>query len=381
MGFCRRVRLKSLLKLGLLVLVMSALSVLGLNLNGHAKFTNSHDPRSHSENKLGKELRSISAIQMQPLHLKVNTSHFQTVNTSQSPESDTAKEKAVLPPGESKTSRLSTTNISRRFPRIIIVGFGKTGTRALFDTLKMHPDVSGPTKEQRFFSDHYDKGLLSYLHSLPNPPPGGVVVEKSPDYILDDPVASRILESTQNLGVSASKLRFVVMLRDPVDRAMSEYLEWSINRLRAGGKRLPPFHEMAVHKSNGTINDKQPFIRASNYAKYIERWFRFFGKNQTCFVDGDMFVQDPYMVIHELEGCLGLREHFKSGHFVYESKRGFYCFKSFVNQAKSHCMNSTKGRKHPDIPPKVLARLKEYYRPLDARLLPLTGRLMQWQSG
>lgn len=265
----------------------------------------------------------------------------------------------------------------QRFPGIMIVGFGKAGTKALYDVLKMRPDLRGPATERRFFSDHYDKGLRYYLMSLPEPPPGGYVIEKSPDYIIDDPVPLRIGEAVKKLGISVETLKFIVVLRDPIDRAMSQYLEWQVARRSSGGKKLPPFHYL-VWRKNGTIDSEQPFLKSSNYAKFIKQWFRYFNRTQTCFVDGDRFVKDPFSEVHLLESCLHLQPHFTPEHFVYESKRGFYCFKASVSQTEPHCMGNSKGRKHPPIPRDVYMALHEHYQPSDDQLHSLTGRTMLW---
>ena len=270
-------------------------------------------------------------------------------------------------------------SLSRRFPRIMIVGFGKTGTRALFDTLKMHPMLTGPSSEKRFFSDHYEKGLWSYLKSLPDPPANGMVIEKSPDYIIDYPAAPRIASSARNVDIKPDKLKFIVMLRDPIDRAMSEYLEWRSARKSSHKPPLPPFDDMVMLK-NGSIDASRPFLIASNYQTHIKHWYEHFNPNQTCFVDGDKFIKDPFSEIHFLEECLLLPPHFTPRHFVFNSKKGFYCFKSSPDQEAAHCMNASKGRKHPDISSSVLEHLRRYYRPFDSQLLPLTGRLMLWQE-
>ena len=269
-------------------------------------------------------------------------------------------------------------DLSRRFPRIMIVGFGKAGTKAIFTVLKMHPDLQGPQRERRFFSDHYDKGLKYYLNSLPDPKTNGIVIEKSPDYIVDEPAPARIVASAKLLGIPVEDLKFVVVLRDPIDRAMSQYLEWKVSRQMSHKPKLPPFHVMAL-RANGSINGDQPFIRPSNYAKYIKHWYRYFSRNQTCFVDGDRFIRDPYSEMHLLEECLHLRPHFTSSNFVYNSGRGFYCFKESKNQVEVACMNSSKGRTHPQIPVKVLGILQRYFQPFNDDLPMLTGRMMQWQ--
>ena len=324
-----------------------------------------------------------SAVNLQPpLNLEGAENEFPNISAAHGEAKEIQEENPALNPsvvGQSG-SKSSITSLSGRFPRIMIVGFGKTGTKALFEMLKMHPDLCGPAKEKRFFSDHYNKGLFYYLNSLPEPPSGGLVVEKSPDYILDNMVASRITASTERLKINVTDLRFIVVLREPINRAMSEYLEWNVNRVLSGKKKLPFFHTMVVHESNGSVNDRQPFIRASRYSEYVTRWFHHFSRTQTCFVDGDRFVQDPFFVIHELEQCLRLRPFFTSENFVFNSKKGFYCFRPSKSQSDAHCMNGSKGRKHPDIPDKVLASLKSYYAPLDAQLEELVGRKMQWQS-
>lgn len=390
----------ALLALPLLVWLALSLdwsSLSGSSVGGGSLVAGAHSQRtlslSSSEDRLpaapkdDEKAKLSSIVQLQPPQSQGDHSHPQGVargspKIKEAKKSKPAPSQASSPKSRSKSKakkQSALMALKKRFPRIMIVGFGKTGTKALFEVLKMHPKLHGPTQEKRFFSDHYNKGLLYYLKSLPEPSPGGYVVEKSPDYILDDPVALRILASLKSLKIGTSELRFVVMLRDPIDRAMSEYLEWNINRKNGGHEALPPFHVMAVHAENQTVNSKQPFIRASNYAKYISRWLGYFSRNQTCFVDGDLFVQDPFSVVHELESCLRLRPFFSSENFVYESKRGFYCFKSSKNQTAPYCMNGSKGRKHPDISSGVLTSLKNYFRPLDAKLLPLIGREMQWQ--
>ena len=92
-----------------------------------------------------------------------------------------------------------------RFPRLFVIGFGKAGTKALYETIKLHPQYAGPQKEVRFFSRHYSKGLGWYLDALPHPPSSHMqVVEKSPDYVTTKEAANRIKKAALSLGVSPS---------------------------------------------------------------------------------------------------------------------------------------------------------------------------------
>ena len=180
----------------------------------------------------------------------------------------------------------------KRFPHVMIIGFGKAGTKALYEALKLHPQLSGPYKEKRFFSQHYSMGLENYLKSLPDPPRGGFNSEKSPDYIIVPAAPRRIKLAASIAGVSLQRIKFIVVLRDPIDRAMSEYLEWSIQRKLLNRPRLPPFEAMVID-SEGSVDASQPFLNASCYAYHITNWLKYFSKEQMCYVDGDVFVSDP----------------------------------------------------------------------------------------
>ena len=267
--------------------------------------------------------------------------------------------------------------LTKRFPTFIIVGFGKTGTKALYEVLKLHPHLRGPFREERFFSLHYSDGIGAYLRSFSDPPQNGFTIEKSPDYIISQQAPTRILESASSLGVDASKMKFIVVLRDPIDRSMSEYMEWNINRRFSRSQLLPKFHNMVLNR-DGTVDSSQYFLNTSMYAHHIKNWLKVFPREQMCYVDGEKFVSDPYQEVHQLEKCIGLRRFFKPTNFVFNPARGFYCFRV---RKFEFCMNKSKGRKHPDIPSEVTEKLKNFFRPWNEQLQTLAGReLTNWDS-
>lgn len=262
------------------------------------------------------------------------------------------------------------------FPRVMIVGFGKAGTKALFEYLKRHPQLVGPPREMRFFSRNYENGLQSYLNKLPPPPTNGFVVEKSPDYILVPEVPERIISSAQSVGLNTSKLRFVVMLRNPINRAMSEYLEWIVQQKISHTPSLPPF-EVLLTESTGEIDFQVKFINTSCYAYHIRHFLEYFDAKQVCFADGDQFIHQPYTVLRKLELCLHLRSYFKVSNFVPDKKRGFYCYKDNAS-SKPLCMGKNKGRTHPSIQTQVYEKLANYFKKWDEKLANVTGLQWSW---
>ena len=263
-------------------------------------------------------------------------------------------------------------SITNRFPRIMIIGFGKAGTKALYEVLKLHPSLNGPGKESRFFSRHYSDGIASYLKSMPQPPAGGFVIEKSPDYVVSH-VEERIVQTCDILGINSSTLKFVVILRDPLDRSVSDYLEWIVQSKLQGQKQFPSFQEKTIGVNGDVI--KTALITNSYYSVHIKEWLETFSWNQLCIVDGGLFTADPYSEVVRLEACLGLPSYFKKDNFAFNKKRGFYCFSK---GKKTLCMNKTKGRPHPDLPPDVISRLRTHFSPYDDDLYQLTKRNFSW---
>ncbi len=266
----------------------------------------------------------------------------------------------------------SLSSFASRFPRIMIIGFGKAGTKTLYEFLKYHPQLSGPETEMRFFSRHYDQGLESYLSSLPPPSHNGFVIEKSPDYVIVPEAAGRIIASADSLGIPVSKLKFVVMLRNPIDRAMSEYLEWKVQRYLRRESVLPGFDTL-VTLETGELNLNIKFINTSCYAYHLRRWLKHFRAKQMCYADGDAFISNPYQVIQKLESCLNLNPYFTEDNFVLNHKRGFYCFQDQSFNSHLHCMGESKGRPHPPIKKVVRDRLVEYFSEWDETLKNITG--------
>ena len=107
-------------------------------------------------------------------------------------------------------------------PNFMCIGASKSGTTSLYDILKQHSNIFLPTfKEPHFFdiSPVYEHGISWYDKTYFS----GVKKEKcigdfTPTYLFDKYAPERILSS---LG---KNVKFIIILRNPVDRAYSHYL-------------------------------------------------------------------------------------------------------------------------------------------------------------
>jgi hypothetical protein len=185
----------------------------------------------------------------------VNTSNVQSQGTKTS-ESDKCD---VPAPSNNPGDQVIT--LARRFPHIIIIGFGKAGTRALYQMIRMHPDVVGPSHELRFFSNDlkYKQGVHAYTRLMPLTTKTQRTIEKSPDYIIKPGTAERLKKAIDHCH-RGNDMKFIVVLREPFKRAISEYLHWKLYLKSFMGRKLDDFEKLAITKS-GEINNKRAQVK------------------------------------------------------------------------------------------------------------------------
>lgn len=110
-----------------------------------------------------------------------------------------------------------------RFPDFYIVGAAKSGTTSLFHYLRQHPSIFFPwVKELHYFADRSlphggrFRERESYLRMYESCPPGVLAGDASTSYLPSPTAALRIRSARPDA-------RIIAVLRDPVDRAYSNY--------------------------------------------------------------------------------------------------------------------------------------------------------------
>ncbi|MBI3799922.1 MAG: sulfotransferase domain-containing protein [Deltaproteobacteria bacterium] len=105
-------------------------------------------------------------------------------------------------------------------PNFLGIGVMRAGTTWLYAQLRTHKQVYiSPQKELNFFTDFYDRGIGWYSGHFPSAQEAvqyKAIGEITPTYIADPDAPARI-------RAHMPESRLIVMLRNPVDRAYSEY--------------------------------------------------------------------------------------------------------------------------------------------------------------
>ena len=106
-------------------------------------------------------------------------------------------------------------------PNFMCLGAAKSGTTTLYDILGQHPDIyTSSFKEPHFFyiPENFSNGLHWYEKTYFKKADKKIIADFTPSYFFDENAPKRIFES---LG---GNMKFLVIIRNPVDRAYSHYL-------------------------------------------------------------------------------------------------------------------------------------------------------------
>lgn len=180
-------------------------------------------------------------------------------------------------------------------PNFLGIGARRAGTTWLDSQLRRHPDVFLPKyrKEVMFFDTYYDKGIEWYEKFFPGVDGGRLykaVGEITALYLFDERVPARIAEHIPGC-------RFLVILRNPVDRAFSHYT-YSVRN----------YNE---HRDFRTyVSDTEDVLRIGLYAGQIARYFDYFPKNRFLILKFEDVMKEPLDALDKVADFLNIRKIF-----------------------------------------------------------------------
>lgn len=333
--------------------------------------------------------------------------------------------------------------VKRCLPKLIIMGQFKCGTTAMFDTLAQHPDILLPRKleggdwhercplnkpscvikevngftrlgdrlrwTERPLLSRYGLGLLPNQTADDNRP----VLEASPYYL------SGMVDGFEDLTRFVRyvpDVKLIALVRNPIDRAFSEFLMFSEPPFRDGTKgclvghnytfeqlaeeeimvRSPQLlNDRALKHScllestkwqtppplNGNSGFKGRLVRWGEYAHYAETWMRLLGPDQLIFVKNEDLDRRPQEVMSRVYKWAGLREidapvlHSNFAACRGSIARGAWTERVHQAAASGECSRAGAGKwsLQKTISQAYTDKLVEHYRSHNRRFSELTG--------
>jgi len=204
-------------------------------------------------------------------------------------------------------------------PDFIVVGAPKCGTTSLYYYLRQHPEIYLPErKELHYFSAGYLKGRIGgpgdkaavrkvcdsqrdYENYFKPAPDDSVRGEISPSYFVYP-------ETSEAIRNACGEIKIVIMLRDPVDKAFSQYC----HLLKEGREELS-FEESLqeeLERAENNWNDFWLLTRSSFYCKRIQKFIDMFGPEQVLVILLEDFSAAPSKSLAELCRFIGVNDSF-----------------------------------------------------------------------
>ena len=257
----------------------------------------------------------------------------------------------------------------RMLPGFVILGAQKAGTTSLFKYLSQHPQVRSPMKKEvHYFDLNFSKGSTWYRAHFPRRSDTDcgsagngekeITFDSSPYYLFHPAVPER-------LKAMLPQAKFVVMLRNPVDRAYSHY--W--HEVELGYERLPLRAAFAEEDSRlrGEMERLQidaryqsfahrhySYLSRGLYVEQVKRWFELFSPEQFLFIKSERFFADPDTETNWILRFVGLagssRIHYRP-----------------FNVGQYSAMDQT-----------LRHTLTEFFRPFNCQLAELLGQDFAW---
>jgi hypothetical protein len=222
----------------------------------------------------------------------------------------------------------------KKKPNLIILGAQKCGSTSLAYYLGQHPDIYLLPQEGHFFSKNsWENNIDNYLNLFSNRQER-YIGEKTPHYFHHPSACKRIKKFCNN------DVKFIVILRNPVDRAYSAYYWWS----GKGKIDYKNFEEC--------INAKITRMGIKGIGKYIshlKKWYKLYPKECILCLKTEDLDNNPQQVLNKVCDFLSLP------YFI------------------PKYMGRKKVQKYKPMNIRIRKILEEYYKPYNEKLYQEIG--------
>ena len=237
----------------------------------------------------------------------------------------------------------------RRLPDFVIIGAQKSGTSSLYYYLSQHPQLRMSVEKEIHYYNYYlqhGKGLSWYKSFFPLRlrSHGKKTGEASPNYLYSETAPVELKKDISNV-------KLLVLLRNPIARAYSEY---NMHVRQLNRKGFPASFEEAISNDDLSIEGSRLYLVRGLYAGRIKNWLKHFSRDQFLFIKSEDFFQDPKKILED----------------VYE----------FLEIDKVYPANLKPQQvgSYPELSTETRAELNNYFEKSNHELVELLGDSFRW---
>jgi hypothetical protein len=286
------------------------------------------------------------------------------------------------------------------WPNLFLVGAAKAGTTSVYDELARHPAIYmsavkephffsriQPSREREAFFPHVSD-RDSYLALFDRVADQRLVGEASTSYLWDAHAAERIRRVSPDASI-------LIMLRDPVERAYSQY--WNDVREGFEKRSFPEALAEEERSGPGAWGVTSLYVGCGRYTDQVERYLERFGARVLVSFFED-FVADREAVIADIHSFLGvdsqgvdagargnpasLPRNVLSGRILGSGRLRTIARATVPRGMRARMRGALlKEATRPPMDAEARATLTRLFRPEVERLAELLGRAPPWHLG
>jgi len=249
-------------------------------------------------------------------------------------------------------------------PDFIIIGTQKGGTSGLYDILKNHQKIKPSlTKEIHYFDNDewYNKNKIEDYHSFFSlsfkQKKSFKIFEATPMYLYHPSVAKRLYDYNKDL-------KLIVLLRDPVERAFSAWTMYHHHFKTGKYSNLydPRSFDSAITEEIKTLkkqtftSNKRAYIDRGIYYKQIERYYKFFDRDQILIIQSKKLKESPSLTLNKIQNFIEVPE--QKLKYVNSNSSSINEKEKYANEFKM---------------------LSKFYKPHNEKLFELIGKNFDWK--
>ena len=270
-----------------------------------------------------------------------------------------------------------------RFPDFLVIGGMRCGTTSLFELLRQQPDIYLPEKKELHYFDRRNPQLTNdaqYKAVFASARADQVCGEVTPDYLTTANCAEAI-------HALLPRVKLIVVLRDPVDRAWSHYQFSRFHKVET--EILERALDLEEERLALATDHTDIFFSYQQRGRYIEHLLRYeslFGRAQMHVIFlNDLLTStgDTVEKMMRFLGCdvaqAGSINEFPSVNRI----SGYQALELELTQGKERRgvlqrLRTSMTRKPPKMPVKARERLQQYFQPYDLQLEKWLVRPLAW---
>lgn len=240
-------------------------------------------------------------------------------------------------------------------PDYIIIGVSKCGTSSLHRYIGDHPNVLLPHKKDlHFFGDGFKKGVDWYLAQFPAIADrlDFVTGEASPGYFQSPDAHTRVKSLFP-------ETKFIAMLRNPVDRAVSWY-HHNARRFRLTAESLDAIMKAEIEQLASIPESEYATARGhladGMYFYKFKRWMSSFPQEQFLVIKSEDFYENAASTMHEVFDFLALPPY----------------------EAEHYPIHNAGG--YPPTDEALKETLRKFFRPHNEKLSTFLSRDFSWDE-